>query len=262
LAAPIALCAFQCLDGPAVAQEKPAPLELEMQERVQVELTLVDVVVIDKSTGRPVAGLAQDAFEIRLGGRWQPVSTLDERCEDGPDQPRQPARVVFAVDYLHLSPIDAIRALETIEEVLRDSARANDEWMVAALTGGPFRNELTFTRERQKILDLVDDMKSPKNVGLWNGNYHHTKDDIWFRNLDALLAVLETPARRDSDGNVLTEMRHPGPKSIVLFSNLTELSAESNHDDALRKFAAAAASAEVFVFPVHTFGMQGPPGFG
>ena len=112
---PILLCLLALLMlAPATAQDDPQPVDLE--ERVDVDLVLVDTVVLDRK-GRTVPGLTRDDFFLSVQGQAQNIDTFDVDCPDGAlddplvvkpgehrgagPSPGQKRRIVIAFDYYH-----------------------------------------------------------------------------------------------------------------------------------------------------------------
>ena len=246
--------------GFSEAQDSSKPVESGLTESVEVNLTLIDAVVIDKKSGRTVSGLTKDDFEIVIGGKAIPPNTLDVSCAEGglPDPkgwrrlPKEPIQspveedaryIVFVVDYLHLEPFARVETLEAIEGAMRTYNTENEHLMVVALTPTPriykdTNNERLFTTDRQEITQSVNQMM--KDITLSNGNFFHLKDDNWFKGIEVLLTVLEKA--------------YTGPKAMVFFSNLKQMSQKRDHVAAFKQLAADAATARTSIFPVYVRG--------
>lgn len=239
---------------PAAAQQsgetEPAePLRVDVLERATVRLVVVDVVVVDKD-GRTVPGLQAEDFEIRAGGEWLPVDTLDVDCPAQPlDEPRAVAqaakrtapewsdeggRIVLAFDYQHLARPQREAAIEQAKALVRSGATGGDEIMVAALTGG-LRVERTFSDEPRAVLTSLERMQY--DISLWNGNFAHRNEIGFTEGFTALLEVAGTL---------------PGPKAIVLFSGMTDVPLDLQ----FQKLAALAASTRCSIYPVDPGGLR------
>ena len=146
----LGICAWP---SPSGAGES-APLPSGSQERVQVRLVTLDVVVEDRK-GSTVPGLTAQDFDLLVDHRRTPVDTLDESCTGavGPlraDREQEwasaqapqgvPRRIILAFDYLHLPLIRSdsgvplmahTRALQrmrrALEQYVRPAARETDE---------------------------------------------------------------------------------------------------------------------------------------
>ncbi len=125
----VALCLL--LGWPALAQDDADPSSGGLTEEVKVKLVLVDTLVMTKA-GETVPDLAQEDFELRVGGTKTGIDTFDVFCPIGavPDpkeiasakqlkkNPRWtptddlPRRVVFLFDYYTIGTPDRNQLLD------------------------------------------------------------------------------------------------------------------------------------------------------
>jgi VWFA-related protein len=251
-----ALLAVSVLDVTAQdSAERVDPLASDLEEEVGIQLILIDTVVVDRA-GRTVPDLTFDDFEIIVDGKPVDVDTLDVSCTGPMDDPQQVRRaskrphlptsgavrrIVIVLDYLHLGPIARTDVLERAREMVRHGMTSNDEVMVVAIAGG-LRIEQTFTSDRQRVEDVLEQMEY--DISLWNGNFTHLTEQPFFASMNALFNVL---------GSV------PGHKGIVMYSNSGARSDEN--DLKFARLAASASASRCSIYPVHAAGLvAGRPG--
>ena len=70
------------LTGIAAQERQDEPVELGIEERIEVDYVLVDFIVLD-AQGQPVSDLKLEQFKLKVGGIKTPISTLDRFCPDG-----------------------------------------------------------------------------------------------------------------------------------------------------------------------------------
>jgi VWFA-related protein len=238
--------------GGVLAQEAAGlrdPLAAQLEEEVRVRLVLVDTVVVDRD-GRTVGDLARDDFELTVDTRSVEIDTLDVACEaggmDAPGGVRSPRqrealpgegrKLVVAVDYQHLGPMQRVDVLEQIRELVEHDAVAGDEVMVAALTGG-LRVEQAFTADRRELGESLRRMEY--DMSLWQPSFSHTTEEGFFQSMIALFNVLETIE---------------GPKAMVLYSSMQKGGMDSEYEG----LATYANSARCPVYTVQAEGLTTP----
>ena len=160
----LALCSI-ALCSIAEAQSK-------IGETIEVSIVNVDVVVTDKA-GKRITGLTEKDFEIREGGKLQPISNFAEYRSDmtggvagvesapgaAPAAPAEVARqkrnVVVFVESVRLLPHQAKEMFGSIRTLLRETIAKGDRatiitWRTSVLVRQPFTDDLA-------ALDLVLD---------------------------------------------------------------------------------------------------------
>lgn len=247
--------------GGASPGEKPDPVDVGLEERVEVQIVLVDVLVLDRD-GRTVPGLSIDDFELLVGGKPVEIATLDGRCPLGAADdatvgqkakappalagPSDLGRIVLVFDYFHMDSADPFgglhlqgpRALHAATEALESQRLAGDEFMIVSL-GDVMRIETPFTADRDEVRRSLDRMAG--DPALLRGPRGLTE----FRFFDRLLALLD-----------LMESI-PGRKAIVLFSGPLRPDGFT-HDPAYARISAMAASSRTAIYPVDTGGLRSP----
>ncbi len=254
------VAALACLLAPALlaAPEQP-PLEIGLEERVEVQLVLVDLVVLDRR-GTTVADLDRDDFELRVDGDLVRLATLDAFCPDGAvDDPRgrvvraaEPAptetrsarrKVVLAFDYFHID--SAAETLDAARRALEAAAPGNAEHMIVSLAE-TVRIESPFSPDTAPALAALERMRS--DPALYAGNYGRLTERRFFDRVHVLFDLLE---------------RIDGRKAVVLFSG-PFLPDGFHHDPAFRSLASLSARARASLYTVDTGGLRTPldPAFG
>jgi VWFA-related protein len=236
----------------------PEPVDLGIQDSVEVRLVTVDAVVID-AQGRTVSDLKVDDFLLKVDRKEVPIETFDVDCPIG-DEADPPAlrpsggatgtrladgadrRVVLAVDYYHLHPLARQLAIEGLRDLMDRRLAGGEELMVVALANG-LRVEQYFTRDRKSLLNAIRRMEH--DVSLWNGNFTHRTERPTFAALEALMEVL-------------TEI--PGAKALVLFSDGVWPPDSGymdgfDYDESFQRLAAMAGNARVTLYPVVASGL-------
>jgi VWFA-related protein len=233
---------------PLHAQEPPR--DVDQEERVEVDLVIVDALVIDKQ-GRAVGGLTRDDFLLSVQGRAQEIDTFDELCpaeglpdpeEAKPDAERpgfpiqSNRRLVLAFDYYHLSQPNRQAALEWGQAIAARDMAPGDGIMVAALADG-LRIEQEFTGSPKKVYHTLQRMEH--DVTLYGRDFATISGRAFLDNLGTLSDVLA---------------QYPGPKSVVLFSEWSGSSSE--WDTFFLQAAEHASAARTTYYPVWAPGMQ------
>ena len=117
---------------------------------VEVSITNLDVVVVDSSGGR-VPGLTREDFEVREGGRTQPITNSSEVRRGvlvvapggasgppaaAPEDPPAPApprtRMIVFVDNASLAPADRVRVLASVRDFLSMDLNGSTEVMAVS----------------------------------------------------------------------------------------------------------------------------------
>ena len=169
-----------------MGQSPEQPLSTDKVEEVEVALVILDVVVLDKR-GRPVPDLSVEDFELIVDGKLVPIDTLDTFCSALPtvdDAAQLAPKIVLALDYLHLDPIQRVDALEQIKALFRRDAAEGLQVMLVALTGG-VRIEQEFTNDREELLAGLNRMQGDPSLSV-PGFYHQNA----FPFVDGLTALL------------------------------------------------------------------------
>ena len=249
----LAACAF----GVAGAQEsRDVPLEIGIEEQVDVQLILVDFIVLDDD-GRVVPDVKLEDLVLKVDGKKRAIASLDLDCPAGrsldgrptladspPPVPRpedaEPRRYVLAFDYDHMANVaqtfDA--ALKMIDRRVSDG----DEHMIASL-GGIVRIEAPFTADRDELRWTLRRMRNDRD--LYARNRGRLTEMPFYQRLTSLFDLLE---------------RWPGRKTIVLFSG-GFVADGFTYDEQHRKIAGMATATRTAVYPVDTGGL-GTGGFG
>lgn len=227
------------------------PIELGLEEHVEVQLVLIDVLVLDRRD-RTIADLSVADFELHVDGKPVEIESLDVRCPLGsardarsawgPDSPGLPiaapapdTRIVFVFDYFHMQ--SAAEALQAASAALEARGGDGVEHMVVSL-GQVLRIEAQFTRDAAKIRQVFERMRV--DPALYAGNYGRLTERRFFDRLQMLLDLLE---------------RVPGRKAVVLFSGPFQPDG-FHHDPAYRSLSALSATSRTAVYPVDTGGLR------
>lgn len=251
----------------ARGEDAPPQVDFRLEEKVDVRLVTIDVLVLDRDSNA-VPGLAKADFELKVDGFPTPIDTLDESCDpgsieeprskkfgdwsEGTDLPNATRRIVLAFDYLHLGSkrsdqtrpgsgfennLVLTETLENLRSALAKKEARDEEIMLVALTGG-IRVEQPFTRNRQEVLRSLERMEH--DITLWNGNFAHLNELSLFRSLEALVTVLASP-------------RFPGSKAVVLFTRGDGPGA--SYEPQFRSLSAIASQSRVGFYPVDARGL-------
>ncbi|HXV76338.1 MAG TPA: VWA domain-containing protein [Candidatus Polarisedimenticolaceae bacterium] len=244
--------------APAVAQDvAPAdPLELGLEESVEVQFVLVDFLVVDRQ-GRTVPGLEADDFLLLVDGELVEIATLDAECPTGasadprageavepdPSPGEGPRQMVLVFDYYHMTGI-----ADTVERVLAmidEWPDGDDRHMIASL-GEVVRLETPFTSDRDELRWALRRMRNDRD--LYAGQYGRLTERRFFDRMRVLFDLME---------------RLPGRKSIVLFSG-PFMPDGFHHDPEYKALSGLSASARTSVYPVDVGGLRTPgdQGFG
>jgi len=141
-----------------------AEAQAKIGETIEVSIVNVDVVVTDKA-GKRITGLTANDFEIREGGKVQPISNFAEYrsdmtggvagIESAPNAPaaapaevaRQKRNVVVFVESTRLLPHQAKEMFGSIRTLLRETIATGDRatiitWATSVLVRQPFTDDL------------------------------------------------------------------------------------------------------------------------
>jgi VWFA-related protein len=131
----LVLCAVVLAAAAAAAQ---AP---RTSETIEVSIVNVDVVVTD-GNGNRVTGLTAKDFEIRDGGKLQPITNFTEYrpatpaaaegAPSAPPEPRAPRTVVLFIEPTRLPPAEAKEIFDAMRALVRDTIGENDRAMVVS----------------------------------------------------------------------------------------------------------------------------------
>jgi len=236
-------------DDPPSGDLPVPPIQVEKEEQARVRLVLLDVVVLDRQD-RTVSDLTVEDFEVVTRGRTIPIDTLDVNCSVGSmEEPiavsnvskraQQPEsdtgrRIALVVDYLHTSSIQQVEVLEQAKDMVEHGAAENDQFMVAALTGG-LRIEQPFTSDRETVMRTLHRMEY--DISLWNGNFSHLNETGFVEGLTTLLDVLGTM---------------PGNKALVLYSTMNDVPLDLE----FQRIAAVASASRCAIYPVDAWGLR------
>jgi VWFA-related protein len=234
-----------------VAQEQAAdpPLDLDIEEHVDVRFVLIDAVVHDEHKAT-VGGLAIDDFDLLIDNRDVEIASLDVSCPDGgsPDppvgaartvsvseSPRDLRRFIFVMDYYHPGATPT-EVLEQMRGAIRRLHGPGEEYMLISL-GQVLRVEVPFTDDPEVFVRGIDRMIPDSD--LYFGYYGRLTERRWYQRILTLLD--------------LTELI-PGHKSVVLFSG-PFLEDGWNYDESYRKIAAMSGRSRTAFYPVDGRGL-------
>jgi len=227
------LTAVLLMPGPlAPAAGDPPPLDPGLQEKVEVRLVILDVLVQDRS-GNPVSGLRPEDFDVEVDDRPAQLVSVDETCGESAQKPK----VVLAFDYQHLDEMQRGRILEDVRDAVERGRAAGADVMVAALTGS-LRVEQPFTKDSQRVRGALAHMRN--DASLFAGSFSHSSDEGFVRGLGSLFDVAGT---------------FSGPKAVILYSGMADVPYEEN----FKKLAVQAAAARCSVYPFRVEGLSSGP---
>jgi VWFA-related protein len=246
----LAVLAIVVPTGFAQAQEEQAPIDVDKEERVRVNLITIDTVVLD-GQGRTVGGLTEDDFELSVQGRPQKIDTFDVLCpqaglpepveiqqneEREPFEAKSERRIVLAFDYYHLSHANRTAALRWGQMIASRDMAAGDGIMIVALADG-LRIEQRFSGSPKQTIETLQRMEH--DASLFGRTFSTITARSFLDNLSVLADVLA---------------QHPGPKAVVLFS---EWAARSDDwDSFFFQTAEHASAARTVFYPTWVPGLQ------
>jgi VWFA-related protein len=251
---PVLLLILLSLVLPAAAQDEP--IDSGQTEEVQVNLVIVEALALDKQ-GRTVPDLTKDDFLLSVQGQEQQIDTFDVVCPIGatddpvpvkakerrePIAPELDRLIVFVFDYYHLSQINRTAALRNAAVMMAREKTPEEGMMIAALANR-LRVEQRFTRSLEWLVYTIERMEH--DLTLYARQFETITPRSFFDNLGTLMDVLA---------------EYPGPKAVVLFSDMMNVS--SDMDLWYGELAQRAAAARVAIYPVSAEGLQpgGPAG--
>lgn len=237
--------------SPAPAQEQPSePLDVGLEEEVDVRLVLVDFIVLDRKD-RTVPDLTIDDFVVVADHRQMRLASLDLDCPIGaardalpgkkhaPTQPippmKQPRQLVLVFDYYHME--SAGLALDGALGALDKWASDGDEHMVLSL-GQVARVETPFTADLDEVRWAIKRMRNDPD--LYAGNYSRLTETRYYDRIRMLF-------------DVMTMI--PGRKMMVLFSG-PFMPDGFSHDPAYKELSALATVARTSIYAVDTGGLR------
>ena len=167
-----ALCLLLATATHPVGAQTEEPRDSEITERVDVDLVLLDVTVLNKRR-EVVGGLTKDDFVLRIDDRKTPIVSLDMQCPGVPASeppaveigeqdsswiaPDRARRIVLALDYRHLERTQRVEVLEQMRAAVTRLHRSKEQLMIVALTDF-LRIEQTWTTD-----GVVLSMPDPAN---------------------------------------------------------------------------------------------------
>jgi VWFA-related protein len=223
--APLCGLLFLLAAPPSQADAEPVPSDLE--ERVAVDLTLIDAVVID-GKGRSIDDLGIDDFLLSVDGRAVSIDSVDVRCGGDARQ-----KLVLALDYSHLDVLQRGQVLDHLKALVRDDVTPSMDVMVAALTD-ELRVEQELTSDRPAVIAGLDRMQ--RDSTLWKPSFHHQNEQGF---VDVLVSLIEVVGRED------------GAKVVLLYSAIGDVPLERQFE----AVAAAAATSRTVIYPVDVRGL-------
>ncbi len=234
--------------APGVTQDDPRPVDVGLQEKVEVRLVLIDFLVLD-GRERTVSDLTIDDFNLQVDGEPTEISSLDVDCPiGGVDEPRsaterRPAqpipsdrtrRMVLVFDYDHLP--NAAETYDQVYAMLEQRVAEGYEHMVISL-GEVIRIESPFTSDLDELHWTLRRMRNDRD--LYARNQLGLTEYRFFERMKALLDILE---------------RWEGRKAIVLFSGAFQPDGFIK-DPQFHELAAMAAAARAAIYPVDAAGL-------
>lgn len=127
-----------------------APLHGQLHESLDVSVLELEVTVLDRE-GKPVEGLTQGDFDVRLAGRQRPVTNFfavrrgaildspgERQLTPAASLTREttiPTTVIFLVDDTRLQAHSKKRAIDAIKEYVRNSIGPSTSGMIARWNG-------------------------------------------------------------------------------------------------------------------------------
>jgi len=239
----------------ALAEDGPSePIDLDLEERVEVQMVLIDAIVLN-AKNETVDGLEAEDFDLLVDDKDVEIASLDLDCPLGalPDPPvsatrpttvpagfATPRRYVFVLDYYHMgadhsgfmifpsSPMDVLHRLREAVERLHVPG---EEYMLISL-GQVLRIEVPFTDDLEEFRRGID--RVMRDRWLYAGFYGRLTERRWFDQILRLLDLMELI---------------PGHKSVVLFSG-PFLKDGWYYDETFWKIAAMSGQTRTAFYPV------------
>ena len=229
----------------------PPPIEVGLEEQVEVQLVLVDFLVVDRN-GRTVPDLTIDDFRLKVDGNLTEIHSLDVDCPIGsadelntqsadPLPPgmedTKPRKIVLVFDYDHMT-----NEAETYARVLRllDTWPEGPEEHMIASFGEVVRIETPFTTDRDELRWAIRRMRNDRD--LFAAEKGRLTESRFFDRVLSLMDILQA---------------YEGRKTIVLMSGPFINDGWTN-DRALRELSGMSTIARAAVYPVDTGGLRTP----
>lgn len=235
--------------GVAAQETEDTPVDLGLEEQVDVNFVLIDFMVLDRND-RPVPDLTVEDFKLKVGGVKTPIANLDRSCgsaseEDPPSSagtatiPLPPgseqSRIVLVFDYHHMLPTAEVfdRALEMLDKHFTKQR----EHMIVSFSG-IVRIEAPFTTDPDELRWTLRRMRNDRD--LFARHRSDTTELQFFDRIRALFDLLE---------------RWTGRKTVVFFSGpFTDNSFD--YDTQYRELASHSAAVRAALYPVDSFGLR------
>jgi len=236
----------------ALAQQQPdRPIELGIEERVDVDFVLVDFIVLD-ADDRIVSDLEIGDFKLKVGGRKTEIANLDRSCRPGaaggesgqdPASPApsalgaaaEPPRLVLVFDYDHIE--DAAEVFNRVQQMLTERTTGAEQHMLVSFSE-LVRIEAPFTTDLDQLRWALRRMRNDRD--LYARHSARMSELRFFERMHALLDLLE---------------RWPGRKNVVLFSGAFARDVFV-YDKQIRELSALATATRTAVYPVDTAGLR------
>ena len=238
-------------DTPVTTEAPERPLDVDLEETIEVRMVLVDLTVIDRK-GRTVPDLTPADFDVIAGGRHVEIASLDADCPLGvaddpvvgedplvPDATHRAGfdpRFVLVFDYFHIPRPPEV--LDTALEIVERLAVDGHEHMVMSLGGNGLRVQTPFTDDLGTLRETLQAMQN--DPALWAGNHARLTELRFFDRMRTLLTLLETV---------------PGRKIVILFSG-SFIPDGFFYDTILKELSALAARARTAIYTVDSEGMR------
>jgi VWFA-related protein len=244
-----AAAAFVSVMPAQTVATEPDPLDVGLEEEVEVQLVLVDFLVLDRDD-RTVPDLTIDDFTLLVAGREVAIDSLDRDCPVGaagdplpgkrsvtlPSAPTaRPRRIVLVLDYYHMANV--AEAFDAVLEALDKWPVGGEEHMVVSL-GPVVRIESPFTRDLDEVRWTLRRMRNDPD--LYAGNYSRLTERRFFDRVEVLFDLLE---------------RWEGRKTVVLFSGPFQADG-FYRDPEFKRLSALATATRTAVYPVDTGGLR------
>ena len=229
----------------------PPPIEVGLEEQVEVQLVLVDFLVVDRN-GRTVPDLTIDNFRLKVDGNLTEIHSLDVDCPIGsadelnpqsadPLPPgmedTKPRKIVLVFDYDHMT--NEAEAYARVLRLLDTWPEGPEEHMIASF-GEVVRIETPFTTDRDELRWAIRRMRNDRD--LFAAEKGRLTENRFFDRVLSLMDILQA---------------YEGRKTIVLMSGPFINDGWTN-DRALRELSGMSTIARAAVYPVDTGGLRTP----
>jgi VWFA-related protein len=255
------LCVALAACGATAAQvDEPQqpPLDVGLEEQIDVHLVLVDFIVLDRKA-RTVPDLTADDLTLVVSGRETEIHSLDVDCPIGAaEEPlrggssspasraptARPRRIVIVFDYQHMGSGTGYQHMGyggatfgPVHAMLDRWSGGDEEHMIVSL-GGVLRVEQPFTSDVDELRRTLQRMEN--DPALWAGNHGSLTNRGFFDRMEMLFDLLEY---------------WDGRKSVVLFSGPL-LPDGFYRDPELKRLSALSTATRTAVYPVDTGGVR------